>query len=59
MLKHTKKPTHPVQTKQRKFKPTENSLDVLQKEIMDSNFEYGDTNDLFEENIRETVETCD
>jgi len=59
MIKHMKKQTHTVHPKQRKFKPTENSLDVLQKEIMDSNFEYGDTNDQFEENIRETVEKGD
>jgi hypothetical protein len=56
MLKHAKKETHTIHPKQRKFKPTENSLDVLQKEIMESGFEYGDTNDQFEENIRETDE---
>ncbi len=59
MLKHLKKPTQAVHPKTKKFKPTENSLDVLQKEIMDSSFEYGDTNDQFEENIRETDEKGD
>jgi hypothetical protein len=59
MMKPKRKPTKSHRPKVMKRKPLHNDLDVLMDEIVDNSFEYGDTNDLFEENIRETVQACD
>jgi hypothetical protein len=59
MMKPKRKPLKPHRSKVTHRKPLHDDLDVLMDEIVDSNFEYGDTNDLFEENIRETVQAGD
>lgn len=59
MLKPKRKPTKSSPLPKRKFKPLHDDLEMSKPKIEDSAFEYGDTNDLFEENIRETVEAGD
>jgi hypothetical protein len=56
MLKHKRKPVKSSRLKPKKLKHHSVDLDVRQPEIEGGDFEYGDTNDLFEENIREAVE---
>jgi hypothetical protein len=59
MMKRKRKPVKYHHTKVIKRKPLHDNLDVTQPEIEGGDFEYGETNDLFEENIRETVATAD
>jgi hypothetical protein len=55
MLKHKRKPAKSSRLKSPQRKPMPMNLDVHQPEIEGGDFEYGDMNDLFEENIRETT----
>ncbi len=55
MLKHKRKPTKLSRPKPQTRKSHPVDLDVHQPEIEGGDFEYGDMNDLFEENIRETT----
>lgn len=55
MLKHKRKPAKLSHPKSPKREPHPVDLDVHQPEIEGGDFEYGDMNDLFEENIRETT----
>jgi hypothetical protein len=59
MMKPKRKPANSSRPKPRKLKLYPVDLDARQPEIEDGDSEYGDTNDLFEENIRETVEAAD
>ncbi|HTA76696.1 MAG TPA: hypothetical protein VK791_06040 [bacterium] len=56
MLKHKKKQIKLPLRSKRSLKPMHDDLYVDKEEIKQSDFEYGDTNDLFEENLRETTE---
>ena len=55
MLKHKRKPAKSSRLKPPQRKTNTLDLDVNQPEIEGGDFEYGDMNDLFEENIRETT----
>ncbi len=59
MLKHPKKQTKTPMLKERKKPLLHDDLDISARETGQVDWEYGESNDLFEENIREMDENSD
>jgi hypothetical protein len=59
MLKHKKKQPKLLMLKHKKLKPLSNNFGLPEEEGKNSPLEWGDTDNLFEENIREMAEKGD